>query len=52
MPDKTCVSVKCDAQNLYDSKLKPSLVKAMTGDVSDAIDNHSGGKLTTPGNGD
>jgi len=47
MAGKTNVSVKCEAKDVYDTTLKASLVKVMTGAVSDAIDSSS--KFTTKG---
>jgi hypothetical protein len=52
MADKAYVSVKCDAKDLFDGKLKAGLIKAMTKTVTDAIDKKSNGKLTTAGSGD
>lgn len=47
MADKSYVSVKCDAKDIFDSKLKSGLIKAMTKNVTDAINTKSGGKLST-----
>ena len=47
MAGKTCVSVKCEAKDVYDTTLKASLVKLMTETVSDAIDKKSNNKFVT-----
>ena len=47
MADKSYVSVKCDAKDIFDSKLKSGLIKAMTTCITNAINTKSGGKLTT-----
>lgn len=47
MADKSYVSVKCDAKDVFDNALKPGLVKAMTGNITDAINAKSSGKLST-----
>lgn len=47
MADKLNVTVKCEAKDLFDSKLKSGLIKAMTKTISDAIDKKSNGKLST-----
>jgi hypothetical protein len=47
MADKLYVSVKCDAKDVFDSKLKSGLITAMTDNITDAINTKSGGKLTT-----
>src|SRR5882724_10820856 len=47
MADKSYVSVKCDAKDLFDSALKSGLIKAMTTTITDAINNKSSSKLTT-----
>ncbi len=46
MADKQFVSVKCEVKDVFDAKLKPGLLKAMTASVTDAI-NKSGGKFST-----
>lgn len=47
MADKSYVSVKCDAKDLFDSALKSGLIKAMTTTICDAINTKSSSKLTT-----
>jgi len=47
MANKTYVSVKCDAKDVYDTTLKAALLKSMADSIADAINNKSGGKLTT-----
>lgn len=47
MADKSYVSVKCDAKDVFDNALKSGLIKAMTTCVTNAINNKSSGKLTT-----
>lgn len=47
MTDKSYVSVKCDVKDVFDSKLKSGLIKAMTTNITNAINSKSGGKLTT-----
>jgi len=47
MADKSYVSVKCDAKDLFDSALKSGLIKAMTTIIIGAINNKSSSKLTT-----
>lgn len=47
MAAKRNVSVKCEAKEVFDSKLKSGLIKVMTKTVSDAIDKDSKGQLTT-----
>jgi|ERR1051325_1058115 hypothetical protein len=47
MADKSYVSVKCDAKDIFDSKLKSGLLKAMTTNITNAINTKSGGKLST-----
>ena len=37
MADKQFVSVKCEVKDVFDAKLKPGLLKAMTASVTDAI---------------
>ena len=52
MADKAFVSVKCEAKEVFDSKLKAGLIKAMTETIASAIDKNSNGKLTTKGTKD
>jgi hypothetical protein len=52
MADKSHVSVKCDVKDLFDTKLKSGLIKAMTKNVTEAINNKSGGKLSTTAKSD
>ena len=47
MAAKIYVSVKCDVKDVFDTALKPVLLKAMGETIADAINNKSGGKLTT-----
>jgi hypothetical protein len=47
MADKSYVSVKCDAKDVFDTKLKSGLIKAMTICITNAINTKSSGKLTT-----
>jgi hypothetical protein len=47
MADKSYVSVKCDAKDVFNNALKSGLIKAMTTNITNAINNKSGGKLTT-----
>lgn len=52
MAAKTYVSVKCEAKDLYDSTLKADLLELMTDTISAAINDKSGGKLTTKAKSD
>lgn len=47
MAAKSYVIVKCDVKDIFDPKLKSGLLKAMTDNVTAAINNKSGGKLST-----
>lgn len=47
MADKTYVSVKGQAKDVYDSALKSALVEFLEKSIAEAIDGKSSGKLTT-----
>ncbi len=47
MANKANVSVKCDVKDVFDPKLKAGLLKVMSANITDAINNKSGGKLST-----
>ena len=46
---KTCVSLKCNITDIFDSGLKSGVAAAMESAITDAIDSKSGGKLEVKG---
>jgi len=47
MANKLFVTVKCDVKDVFDAALKPGILKAMGANITDSINNKSGGKLST-----